>query len=136
MKRGGPLKRRTPLRADPAKTRAWRDRSRTNLARRTPLRATGAKAERERPALDAFRAELRRRSSGRCEVVTPGCPTTGPHAGAHAHHVWPEDRDAGHHDPARGLFLCADAHAWTHEHPAAAARLGTLRPDTEVTCRP
>jgi len=39
MKKGKPLSRRTPLRANPEKARAWQDRSRADLPRRTPLRA-------------------------------------------------------------------------------------------------
>ena len=39
MKRGKPLTRRTPLRTDPEKARAWEARSRAELPRRTPLKA-------------------------------------------------------------------------------------------------
>lgn len=115
MRRGAPLRRLTPLR------------------RSTPLRSVGSKATREAAALNAARAEVRLRVG--CEAagmevrigVMP-CGRAGPHRGAHAHHVWPEDRDRSHHDPARMLWLCADAHRWVHDNPADAARLGLLRP--------
>ena len=132
MKRSGPPKRKTPLRADPAQTRDWQDRSR----RRLP--PTGRKAKREQSELDTFRAEVKARAQGWCEAQTVGaltttmavevCGTSFRHPGRHCHHVWPEDRDRGVHDPDRGLFLCAAAHGWAHTHPEQAAMLGLLRP--------
>lgn len=109
----------------------------------------GAKAERETPALDAFRFAVFERARGYCEVMVIAdeqkpfpfyevitsddrrtiCGVEGPHRGDNAHHVWPEDRDRGHHRPERGLYLCWRSHRWTHDHPAEAQRLGLLRPD-------
>jgi hypothetical protein len=54
------MRRLTPLRADPAKTRAWQDRSRGKLKRRTPLQARSfsevhADDPRYGPEFDAIR---------------------------------------------------------------------------------
>lgn len=124
-----PLERRAPLRADPDRVRAWQARSRRALPR------TGRAAARSRAALDSARDVVRERLVCEAARLTDPtnaarwvCDTPGPHRGAHAHHVWPEDRDGGVHDPERMLWLCADAHRWVHEHPAAAAELGLLRP--------
>lgn len=92
--------------------------------RRTPIPKIGRKARREAEALAAFRFAVRSRAW--CEGNTPACPY-GPHPGAHAHHRWPEDRDAGRHDPARGLYLCAPGHAWVHANPREAGIRGLLR---------
>lgn len=104
--------------------------------RRNPIAQTGRKAWREGPALAQFRGVLRERSGGRCEAVSSVRPRTGqpvcsntPHPGDHAHHCFPEDRDAGIHDPDRGLFLCAASHEWAHSFPADAKVAGLLRPD-------
>lgn len=132
MQRRQPLSRRTPLRPDPEKVAAWVRSSRQPLAR------IGAKARREQSALRAAQRAVRTRAGGRCEaagLVDPGnaaryvCDDSGPHDGAHVHHVWPEDRDAGRHDPDRLLLLCVRAHTWAHLHPDRAARLGLLRPE-------
>ncbi len=107
MKRSGPLERRTPLRS------------------RTPLRKVGARKLRESAAERRFRRAVRDRAKGWCEILSPSCPV-GLHAGGHAHHVFPSDRDKGVHDPARGLFLCFPAHDWVHLHPVESRRLGWL----------
>lgn len=98
--------------------------------------------------MDAFRDALRARSGGLCEaprmvqvvfdflIETTDPPyitwlpcQDRPHAGVHPHHVWPEDRASGRHDPDRGLWLCAAAHdACHHTDPALAKRYGLLRP--------
>src|SRR5262249_55259452 len=99
--------------------------------RKTRLRQQGRKVEREKDALAVFRLELKAR--GWCEAQgmadsygQPVCGQTRLHRGSHAHHVWPEDRDRGVHDPARALFLCSVSHSWAHTHPADAKRLGLL----------
>ena len=108
--------------------------------KRTPLRRVGAKARRERPALAAAREIVRARITCQAEglndddgypicVHDPWSPPPGSHRGAHVHHVWPEDRDRGVHDPDRMLYLCVPAHDWTHAHPLAAKALGLMRPE-------
>lgn len=109
----------------------------------------GAKAERETPALDAFRFAVFEQARGYCEAAVISdpqkpfpfydvmtrddreemCGTTVAHRGDNAHHVWPEDRKAGRHERDRGLYLCWRSHRWVHDHPEIAKRLGFLRPD-------
>lgn len=97
MKRGGPLKRRTPL----ARGR-WH---------RRPKRTS--------PELIDAREIVLRRSAGRCEF--PGCL----HVGQEFHHRLP--RSAGGPDTAaNGLWLCADHHRWVHAHPAESYLRGFL----------
>lgn len=102
--------------------------------KRSPIpRRRGRKAEREQPALDAFRDALRDRMW--CEAADlidtdtdlPVCGRYGRHDGAHAHHMWPEDRDRGVHDPNRGKWLCTVSHRWTHHWPEKAGVIGLLR---------
>ena len=119
MKRSGPLKRKTPLRSNLATSREWERRS------RKPLPQTGAKTAREASDLAAFRKAVIARADGWCEIASGGC-TPGPHPGRHAHHVWPSDRDAGLHDPTRGLWLCAGGHAYVHAHPQESYARGWL----------
>lgn len=129
------IERRTPL------ARSTKPLKRTPLARgRKRIKQRGAKAEREQPALDAFRAALIARSGGECEapayvqtptrvIVVPHSSTARHHAGAHSHHQYPEDHDRGVHDPARGLYVCTASHDWAHLHPDDGALAGILRPD-------
>jgi len=113
-------------------------------------RGKGAKAERENPALEAFRFAVFERSHGYCSIMVEGdatrpfpfydqitrtdremiCGRDGPHRGDNAHHVWPEDRDAGLHDPDRGLWVCYAAHHWIHDHPGELRADGTVTPRT------
>lgn len=141
---------RSELRRDPVKIAAWLRKPRKPITRTALRRGPGRKAQRERPALDRFRETLRARNDGYCEgpngatiVVdgqrryvdvphanvwtTPG--TIGRHPGCDPHHLFPEDRDRGVHDPARGLWLCRPCHDWIDAHPAWAHQLGLLRPD-------
>ena len=103
----------------------------TPLRRGKPLRSVGARKRRTMAAEQAFRVALRERSGGRCEVVTPACPQ-GWHLGAHAHHIYPSDRDRGVHDPNRGLFVCADAHSAIHNMPSWSRARGYLLHDGDV----
>jgi hypothetical protein len=105
--------------------------------RKAPLRATGRKATRERKALDAFKAAVHARRWCEAQGLLRGegylrgkqvCSAS-LHIGEHAHHVWPEDRRTGKHDPDRGLLLCYVAHSYAHDFPADAKRLGLLRPE-------
>lgn len=112
-----------------------------------PLAPRGVRARRERRDLDVARAIVKARSEGWCEAhaicervagAIPAandwrsrvCGTILLHEGAHAHHVWPEDRDAGLHEAQRMRWLCPHAHDWVHRHPTAAAALGLLRPES------
>lgn len=119
MKRS-PLKRPTA-----AQVAAWQRRARRPIARR------GRKAKREASAIARFRREVRARAAGWCEawdLKWPSICDARQHLGDTAHHVWPEDRDRGVHEARRGVWLCAPAHRWVHEHPADAALVGLMRP--------
>lgn len=97
---------------------------------RRRLRQRGAKTRRESQALIRARREIQERSAGLCEARKLGiCGARVQHLGAHAHHVHPEDRDRGVHDPKRMLWLCPQAHAYAHNNPAKAKDLGLLRPE-------
>jgi hypothetical protein len=111
-----------------------------------PLRPVGARGKRLRAGMDSARRVVKERSAGWCEVWQSWadaprtsadgpfphtdrllCASGMPHLGVHAHHVWPEDRDRGVHDPARIVWVCADAHRTIHENPARAQELGWFR---------
>lgn len=107
--------------------------------------------------LNPAREAVKARSGGRCEcwlaftlngpaqmgdrdvrlpaggfVDTLLCETLAEHAGEHAHHVWPEDRDRGVHDPARIVWICAASHARIHANPNTARALGFLRAQPRI----
>jgi len=146
LKRSPLPQRKTPLKRAPLKAptieqvRAWSSKPRKAIAK------IGPKAKREAAALEAFRHDVKERARGMCEAPWGGYKRDPQrpmreipiyahhssmtyHAGEHAHHMWPEDRDCGIHDPARGLFVCAVVHDWLHKHPDDAKALGLLRPD-------
>lgn len=115
------LRRNKPLRANPAKIRAWQDRS------RRPLAKVGAKTRREAADLAEFRKALKARAGGRCEIrVSPEC--TG--VGTDAHHKLMRSQGGGH-DPSNGLFLCRACHDWTHGHPELSYAWGYLVRSTD-----
>lgn len=114
------LKRRRPLRADPAKVRDWERRSRKRLPNRSAKAAAGD-AE-----FEASRAERRRMARDLCEAPPHFCGTKrGPHQGHHAHHVKRRSQGGGHEvDNLR--WLCWEAHQFAHDHPIEAAAYGLL----------
>lgn len=122
LKRRAPITRTALKRPTVEQVWAWRAKP------RKPLPKIGRKTRRTQAAWSACRAAVIHRSGGWCETASPACVTSGRHPALDVHHVWPEDRDAGRHDPARCLHLCAAAHRWTHDHPMEAAALGLLRP--------
>lgn len=128
---------RSPLpRPSLEQVRAWEARQREKaLARvvkpRKPIRRVGRKARREADAWAACREAVIARARGLCEGPGEVCGVIYgvPHRGAEVHHVWPEDRDRGVHDPDRCLLLCTAAHRWSHANPLLASRAGLLRPE-------
>lgn len=99
------------------------------LKRRTPLRAVGAKGQRDRREVDTARTELLFRSQGRCETrgYSPLC--TG--YGIHAHHVIRRSQ-GGHNNANNLLWVCSMCHRKIHDNPAEALRRGYLRPGGET----
>ena len=118
MKHGRPLRRSTQLRRSGP------------LQRRTRLRDTvfvtkgNAKTRAGQRRLTTAKAEMRGRSGGWCEAITPECPY-GRHHGVHAHHLLPRSR-GGLHEADNLLHVCHAAHRWIHDHPAEATARGLL----------
>lgn len=109
---------------------AWDRKPRKPLPRATkPIAKIGRKGRRERKAIAAFAAAVRAQAQGFCEAQVYGVCSAQIHQGTMAHHVWPEDRDCGRHEPGRGAWLCWFAHRWVHENPDDARDIGLLRPD-------
>lgn len=97
MKRGGPLKRKTPL--------------------RQVGRGRGAKEI----LWTRCKNEVRHRCGGRCEANITGCTVRMDHV----HHLLP--RSQGGKDDASGCIgVCWSCHRWIHDNPARARALGLL----------
>lgn len=129
MRRGGSLRRNTPLEA-----RAPLRRSGGGLGRST-FKRTPARVERRHPADDeptwaeAVRA-VRARSGGRCEVgIVRGC--TGRHE--HTHHRRLRSQGGTHH-PYNLLGICRPCHDAAHAYPDRSYRAGILVRSTENPC--
>lgn len=105
MKRGGSLRRLTPL------------------VRRTALCAQSAKHAREERVLARVKLRLIERAGYRCEAHPILGPCDGP---LHAHHILRRSQ-GGTHTLENLALLCRYHHAWVHEHPAEAEVLGLLR---------
>lgn len=114
MKRGGPIRRRTPLRATLEQVRAWERRSRKAL----PVHRRGTPSELRDAAL------IR---DGGCKmrgVAGHGCPPCwGP---IDPHHVLPRGR-GGPDELSNLVALCRAHHDWVHAHPDLSKPLGLLR---------
>jgi hypothetical protein len=119
MKQGTPLQRRTPLRADPAKTREWQQRSRKPFPtsgepmKRTEMSRNPTKKKLEYEAvLDAMTPALLRRCRGVCEMGSPDC--TGNYQ--HRHHR-KLGRGKGTQDCLEAIIMCCTAcHDYAHLH--------------------
>lgn len=117
MKRGGPIKRRTPLRA-----------------RRAIRRAPAHDAD----AADAFREAVIERAHGRCEVC-PRLYDSGIRSAidvardcdgraTEAHHMEPRGMGGhGDNDPVNGVAACARAHRWLESNRRDAEALNLIR---------
>lgn len=118
--RGKPLERRTPLRADPAKARAF-----ANQRSRLPAESPRRKAEKPR------RREVREAVKARDD----GCRGRGILPGPCGPFGWPLEVhekvsrgrwSAGYLVESNCLALCHDHHGWVTAHPEEATRLGFL----------
>lgn len=128
MKRGKPLPRRTPLRADPSATRDWQQRSRKPLpAKSTKQRAIDA----QRPAV---RAAVVARDGNRCWVKAAGIATgvrcaspSYDRALLELHEVVKRSRwRLGVLDPSNCRLLCQAHHDWTEAEAELATAAGLL----------
>lgn len=105
MKRGGPLK------ADPSTTRAWQDRSRTELDRGKPVKKVNAKRKAKRVADDhTYGSFYRYVCSLPCAVGGEGDECLGDVVGHHLRSVGAGGRDAGNLSP-----LCVRHHRMIHD---------------------
>lgn len=112
MKRGGPLRRLTPLRSTSA------------VLRRTPLAPVSAKRRAEATRRRAAVAAAAQRDGGcvaRHAVVAVGC--AGPLDG---HERKSRARGGDPLDPDHIIILCRAHHDFSHAHPVEAHRLGFL----------
>lgn len=122
MKRSGPLRRLTPLRATPL------DRPPTKGPRPAGLRRTAIRRKKARNAESsdfwtAQREALFARSGGRCEVG--GCNLTD--TGMDAHHRRLRSQN-GRHDLTNLLACCPAHHSWVHDDVAGAREAGWIVP--------
>jgi hypothetical protein len=99
MKRGGPLRRLTPL-------------TRTHWVR---------KPTRQQPGWAKAVREVRRRSGDRCEIGTQLCTVVG----SQTHHVLNRSQ-GGKADPELLKRTCAPCHRYIGDHPAEAYEKGWL----------
>jgi hypothetical protein len=119
------------LRSDPAKVRAWQQRSRRNLprtelaaARKAIPQRSPRKRERWEAIATASVAAMVR-DGYRCQAagLAPG-DCAGP---LQPHHVLARSVAPEHVANVDCLVaICADHHRWTHEHPVEGRRLGLL----------
>lgn len=137
MKRSGPPKRRTPLRADPQKQRDWERRSRRELKRSKPPTAkelrklpnAGNVAVKPTRSSATYRAACKlvnERSGGVCEANVPEACPAGAHRAHHHHHVWLLSQGGPDAD-WNLLHVCLLAHRWIHDHVGEARERGLIR---------
>lgn len=110
--------RRTPLKVDPAKVRAWERRSRKPIAQLSP------KGQARRQAWKELQLEVYARDGWCCRgrQLVPAVECRGV---LDCHHILPRGR-GGPDELANLVTLCRAHHDWAHEHPAGAKPLGLL----------
>lgn len=121
------LSRWTPLRADPEKTRAWKNRSRKALPQRSAKQVEIGRKRREcRDAViarDGFRCAAAEMDTGIPCGKIPGRELL------ELHEVVKRSRWHGAAtDPSVQVLLCAPHHDFTEAEPARATELGLLQP--------
>lgn len=124
MKRGERLRRTTELRADPAKQRAWEQRSRRRLPRRSAKRIAADEATAELRAAVAARPCLLRSGAqlDGVDLLIVGVRCAGPGTPHHLHKA-----GAGGPTTAANLVpLCAAHNGWVEDDPPLARRLGLV----------
>ena len=137
IRRSKPLKRTVLKPATLEQVIAWQARPRMPIGRRAVPKKVGRRGKRLEASWQACRAQVISRSGGSCEGPDlPGIHPTYPHGASDVHHVWPEDRAAGVHDPERCLHLCRPIHAFVDDEPREAHALGLLRPESASQAAP
>lgn len=117
MKRSGPLRRRAPLRADPAKARAW-------AGRRSRLPYRSARKEAARADEFATRAIVFARDGYRCRLDAHAA--AGRCVGPLTPHHRRKASAAGAYSVDNLVTLCAQHNAWVEDHPRLARDLGLV----------
>lgn len=127
MKRGGPLKRKTPLTAGGPLTRS------AGL-RRAPLARVSSKRRSEAQERRDVNAEVIARDGG-CVPRLRGAPGAcfGPLA---AHEVLKRSAGGSHLDPRNCVAACSFHNGWIEDNPKAARALGLVRSSWEREERP
>lgn len=132
IRRSKPLK-RTALKGPTLEAvRAWEQKPRRALPRGKLPARVGRRGKRLEAAWVTCKLAVRERSGGFCEANIEGVCQRGLHSADDTHHVWPEDRAAGVHDPLRCLHLCRRAHDWCDAEYTKARRAGVIRPLSDV----
>lgn len=141
MKRSGPLKRRTPLKADPAKTREWQRRS-APMASGTPMRSR-SKAKAREMATRSAETVAAIAAGQRCELghlttsADPAHRCAGTPGGRHE--IRKRSSGGSVTKPANLRWACNPCNGWVEDHPADAHALGLVArpgdPDWEALAR-
>jgi 5-methylcytosine-specific restriction endonuclease McrA len=123
---------RSELRPDPEKVRAWQQRSRERAQRQRKPAKKKASIPR------AVRAEVRTRTANRCAVCITVLASR-PRRIAHLHHLFPE-AEYPHlaKEPANLIGLCAECHSDYHfggVNPRRIPREALPRATFELACR-
>lgn len=129
IRRSKPLELSALKPPSPEQIARWQAKPRKALPRGKRPARIGRRGKRLERAWQECKAAVRERSGGFCEGnVAAVCPS-GQHSASDVHHVYPEDRAAGLHDPRRCLHLCRVVHDWCDREPLKAKAAGILRPE-------
>ena len=116
MKRGG------PLRVDPEKVRAWKDRSRSNLDRRTDLAPRSEKRKAEDRVRSEMMRRVRERDGNRCRLA----PLFGSRCFGelHGHEILKSSRGGSRIDESNVILACDFHNGLVEDEPDLANALG------------
>lgn len=119
MKRGGPIRRSTPLK------------------RKKPISPVSNKRVAENRERDRIRFDVIERSRGRCEAsaviarVDPVAASNCLGRGSEMHELKKRSRGGSITDPANIVWICRPCHEWTEAEPETALRVGLLKASWE-----
>lgn len=124
------LTRRSALRADPEKTRAWKNRSRKRLPARSAKQVEIGRRRRE--CRDAVVARDGATCWAKALPTGISCGTAPGRERLELHETLKRSRFSGAAtDPRYQRLLCPAHHDWTEAEPAAATEVGLLVPSWE-----
>ena len=122
MRRSGPLERKTELRADPAKNRAWQNRSRSEM-KRTEIKKVSDKKRKARPGQLAVRGAVFARDNWTCQMIGWRGECFGPPT---YHHV-KKASAGGKYTFENGLTACVRHNSLVETYPIEAWARGWVR---------